>query len=179
LPEPVTFDLTVSGPEVASGRFNAVNASANLRPGDTRLLSIPIGDWTTGNYKLLLVARSRSGRFKFRNNATLQFQPKSYSVLVQLDKPMYQPGQPVRFRALIVNAALLPALTGAIDIYVEASATSLFNRNPLLTKVNRDIRAKKAHFKTIFSAANNKKRLLICSSTLSFARTTVRLNSHF
>lgn len=121
LNEPVTFDLTVSGPEAASGRFNAVNASANLRPGDTRLLSMPIGEWTTGNYKLLLVARSRSGGIRLRNNATLHFQPKSYSVLIQLDKPMYQPGQIVRFRALVVNAALLPAVTGAIDVYVEVN----------------------------------------------------------
>ena len=121
LSEPVTFDLTVSGPEASSGRFNAVNASAHLRPGDIRLLSMGIGEWTSGNYKLLLVARSGSGRLRFRNNATLQFQSKSYSVLVQLDKPLYQPGQMVRFRALIVNAALLPALTGAIDLFIMVS----------------------------------------------------------
>ena len=57
----------------------------------------------------------------FRNETTITYEAKSYSVFIQTDKAIYKPGQLVHLRAIVVNPSLLPSVTGSINIHVVVS----------------------------------------------------------
>jgi CD109 antigen len=116
-PNPVEVDVTVSGPS-ETGSFNSASKTVVVNPAETRILNLEIGEWSSGNYKLIVKGR---GGFEFNNETTLEYQQKSYSVFIQSDKAIYKPGQLVQFRAIIVNPSLRPTVTGAIDIYIKVN----------------------------------------------------------
>ena len=111
----VEVDVTVSGPS-ESGSFNSASKTVVVNPSETRILNLEIGEWSKGNYKLIVEGR---GGFQFKNETQLEYQQKSYSVFIQSDKAIYKPGQLVQFRAIVVNPSLRPSVTGAIDIYIK------------------------------------------------------------
>lgn len=115
LQNPVEVDVTVSGPS-EGGLFNTASKTVVVNPGETRILNLEIGEWSKGNYKLIVEGK---GGFEFKNETSLEYQQKSYSVFIQTDKAIYKPGQLVQFRAIVVNPSLRPTVTGAIDIYVK------------------------------------------------------------
>ena len=115
LQNPVEVDVTVSGPS-EGGLFNTASKTVIVNPGETRILNLEIGEWSKGNYKLIVEGK---GGFEFKNETSLEYQQKSYSVFIQTDKAIYKPGQLVQFRAIVVNPSLRPTVTGAIDIYVK------------------------------------------------------------
>lgn len=112
-------NVTISGPS-ASG-FNQVSQSVSVNPSEARILNLEIGEWSKGNYKLIVQGRSVSGDFEFRNETSLLYDPKSYSVFVQTDKSVYKPSQVVQFRAIIVNPSLVPNVPGSLNIYIKVS----------------------------------------------------------
>ncbi|CAG2164131.1 unnamed protein product, partial [Oppiella nova] len=114
-PQPIEVDVTVSGPS-ESGSFNSNSKTVVVNPSETRILNLEIGEWSKGNYKLIVGGR---GAFQFKNETSLEYQQKSYSVFIQTDKAIYKPGQLVQFRAIVVNPSLVPSVTGALDIYIK------------------------------------------------------------
>ena len=112
--ESMYFDLKVS--ISGDNQYHTANASATLRPGETRILPFEIGAWRGNKCQLTLVGKGRDTTI--RNKADLEFEPKSCSVFIQTDKAIYKPGQTILFRLIVVNSALLPVTNGTFDIYV-------------------------------------------------------------
>lgn len=50
-----------------------------------------------------------TGGVEFQTEFPLQFVKKSYSVLIQTDRQVYQPGSKILFRAIALNSELKPA----------------------------------------------------------------------
>jgi CD109 antigen len=121
-PNPVEVEITVSGPS-QSGTFNSASKTVVVNNAETRILNLDIGEWSNGNYKLIVNGR---GGFEFKNETSLEFEQKSISVFIQTDKAIYKPSQLVQFRAIIVNPLLKPAVAGAIDIYIKVSYLFLY-----------------------------------------------------
>ncbi len=117
------IEVEVSGPS-HDGPFNRVTKSVAVNPSETRILNLEIGEWSKGNYKLLV--KGRSGEFNFNNETALGFEPKSTSIFVQTDKAIYKPGQAVKFRAIVVNPSLIPNVAGTLDIYIKVSGDDVF-----------------------------------------------------
>lgn len=114
----VDVDISIQGQDQESGNFNSVSKTVIVNSDETRILNFEIGEWGPGIYRLNVVGK---GALSFRNETTISFEAKSYSVFIQTDKAIYKPGQLVQFRAIVVNPSLLPSVTGAINIYVNVS----------------------------------------------------------
>ncbi|XP_058816280.1 thioester-containing protein 1 allele R1-like, partial [Topomyia yanbarensis] len=99
---PVKFRITLNN--TGSGVPIAVE-DVTLGHGESRLIPLSIGDIAQGDYSL--VAEGLSG-FLFKNDSSLNYQPKSFSVFVQTDKAIYKPGDTVRFRVLVLDPNTKP-----------------------------------------------------------------------
>ena len=120
--EHVDVEVIISGQETATGNFNQIKKNVILNTDDTRIINFEIGEWSAGNYKLSAIGK---GGLTFRNETSIQFEQKSYSVFIQTDKAIYKPGQLVQLRAIVVDPSLQPSVTGAIDIYIKVGQTRL------------------------------------------------------
>ncbi|XP_055599440.1 thioester-containing protein 1 allele R1-like isoform X23 [Uranotaenia lowii] len=98
----VRFRLTLNNSD--SGQVIG-SEDLTLGPGESRLVPFAIGDISEAQYNL--VAEGLSG-FIFKNETSLTFQPKSFSVLVQTDKAIYKPSDTVRFRVLVLDPNTKP-----------------------------------------------------------------------
>ncbi|CAG9766032.1 unnamed protein product [Ceutorhynchus assimilis] len=65
-----------------------------------------IGDIEDGNYKLRVTGNRG---LEFSAEFPLEYVKKSYSVYIQTDRAVYQPGSTLMFRAIVLNPALKPA----------------------------------------------------------------------
>jgi CD109 antigen len=117
---PVEVDVTVSGSS-KSGTFNKVSKTVAVNTTETRIVNLEIGEWSKGNYKLIVKGK---GGLEFSNETTLKYEQKSFSVFIQTDKAIYKPGQLVQFRVIIVNPSLRPTITGALDIHIKVNYTN-------------------------------------------------------
>ncbi|OTF69606.1 hypothetical protein BLA29_001504 [Euroglyphus maynei] len=123
-----SFDVSISGPSTQSN-FNHIDSTVTVRPYESRILNLEIGEWSKGNYKLIIKGRTDGEpRFQFANETDLEFDSKSYSIFVQTDKAVYKPGQTVRFRAIIVNPSLIPNLAGSLDIFIKDPKDNLIKQ---------------------------------------------------
>ena len=123
--DPADIDIDISGPS-NDGTFNKVSQTIKVNPSETRIFKFDIGEWSKGNYKLIV--KGRSGSFEFKNETALGFEPKSYSIFVQTDKAIYKPGQAVKFRTIIVNPSLIPTVAGTLDVFIKVSFVLFFGR---------------------------------------------------
>lgn len=121
---PIDIEVDISGPS-NDGTFNKVSKSVAVSPSETRILNLEIGEWSSGNYKLIVRGR---GELDFTNETALGYEPKSYSIFVQTDKAIYKPGQRVQFRAIIVNPSLIPTVAGTLNIYIKDSKDNLIKQ---------------------------------------------------
>lgn len=137
--EHVDVQISLSGPDKVSGNFNSASKSLIVNPGETRILNFEIGEWGPGNYKLIVDGK---GGLNFHNETKIKYEAKSYSVFIQTDKAIYKPGQLVQFRAVVVNPSLVPAVTGAIDIFIHVSLK--YPLNYLFCLISKTIRMLKA-----------------------------------
>ncbi|KAJ6220697.1 hypothetical protein RDWZM_006509 [Blomia tropicalis] len=119
------FEVELSGPS-NDGTFNRVSKSVQVNPVESRILNLEIGEWSKGNYKLIV--KGHSDELDFSNETVIGYEPKSYSIFVQTDKAIYKPGQIVKFRAIIVNPNLIPTVPGSLDIYIKDSKDNLIKQ---------------------------------------------------
>lgn len=124
------FEVELSGPS-NDGTFNRVSKSVQVNPVESRILNLEIGEWSKGNYKLIV--KGHSDELDFSNETVIGYEPKSYSIFVQTDKAIYKPGQIVKFRAIIVNPNLIPTVPGSLDIYIKVCLNTYLFYN-LITK---------------------------------------------
>ncbi|KAJ8943872.1 hypothetical protein NQ314_009642 [Rhamnusium bicolor] len=65
-----------------------------------------VGDLEDGAYKLVVRG---SGGMDFITDYPMEFIDKSYSVFIQTDRQVYQPGTKIMFRTIVLNSQLKPA----------------------------------------------------------------------
>ncbi|XP_065072649.1 thioester-containing protein 1 allele S3-like isoform X6 [Ochlerotatus camptorhynchus] len=100
--EPVRFRITLNNTQTG---VPLASEDVSLGQGESRLIPFSIGDISDSEYSL--IAEGLSG-FTFKNESTLTFQSKSFSVFVQTDKAIYKPGDTVRFRVLVLDPNTKP-----------------------------------------------------------------------
>jgi thioester-containing protein, putative len=118
--EPLEVEIKISGPDQNSN-FLSLNKDVKLDV-PSRIVNFELGALAPGNYKLSVDVKNG---LNFKNETSLLFEPKSYSVFIQIDKAIYKPGQTVFFRAIIVQPSLNKAETGANNVYIIVSLSPL------------------------------------------------------
>lgn len=83
---------------------------------NTCVFLLQLGDLKSGSYKLN--AEGLSG-LVFHNTTDLDYNSKSFSVLVQTDKAIYKPADTIRFRVLVLDANTKPyTFNGPLNVYL-------------------------------------------------------------
>lgn len=97
----VQIDGTTHGGETILGLTRTVD----VRRYQNRLVNFEFPDLVPGNYKITLDGQRG---FSFHKDAVLTLKTKSVSSLIQLDKPVYKPGDTVNFRVIVLDTDLKP-----------------------------------------------------------------------
>ncbi|XP_050081691.1 CD109 antigen-like [Anopheles aquasalis] len=84
--------------------------NVSLERNDHQSIVFQLGSIPDDKYEL--VAEGKSG-IVFRKEATLEYDDKFCSVLLQTDKAVYKPGDTVRFRVLVLDRNMKPAMAGS------------------------------------------------------------------
>ncbi|KAG5896879.1 hypothetical protein JTB14_033520 [Gonioctena quinquepunctata] len=77
-----------------------------VQPYSSGICRLQIGDLEDGEYSFEVRG---SGGMDFSTDFPMEFVQKSYSVFVQTDRQVYQPGSKILFRAIVLNSRLQPA----------------------------------------------------------------------
>nr|BAR45615.1 thioester-containing protein 4 [Scolopendra japonica] len=113
-PEPVNVEISLKPTENVTEELKEKDVISN---GETKKLQLNVGDWNYPSYRLNVQG---SGGIVFNKTETVNFNSKSYSVFIQTDKAIYQPGQIVHFRVIVTNSTLQPISPETV-IYVSDS----------------------------------------------------------
>uniref|UniRef100_A0A2M3ZFL5 TEP1-F n=1 Tax=Anopheles braziliensis TaxID=58242 RepID=A0A2M3ZFL5_9DIPT len=90
--------------------------NVSLEGNDYQTIVFKLGSIPDDKYEL--VAEGKSGML-FRKEAALEYDDKFCSVLLQTDKAVYKPGDTVRFRVLVLDRNMKPALAGSsMKLYI-------------------------------------------------------------
>ncbi|XP_030765290.1 CD109 antigen [Sitophilus oryzae] len=77
-----------------------------VQPYSSVICRFEVGDIRDGDYKLHV---SGASGLPFEADFPLEFVEKSYSIFIQTDRSVYQPGSTIMFRVIALNPALKPA----------------------------------------------------------------------
>lgn len=113
---PTPCDIVIS---IANDGDYKRSQDVTIEPYSTQLLQFFTGDMAPGPYRL--AAEGIRG-LTFRNETLISLHLKNTSVLVQTDKAIYQPGDLVRFRVLVLDSNMRPAsIRGATNVWIAVS----------------------------------------------------------
>ncbi|XP_068231654.1 CD109 antigen-like [Palaemon carinicauda] len=102
--------LVHDGEQVASGKVR-------LLPGQLSEILLKVPDTSVdGQWQLRVEGHEGIGKL-FRKVANLNFYPKFLTILIQPSRPVYNSGQTVRFRAILLTRELKP-YDGPVDVFV-------------------------------------------------------------
>lgn len=101
--EPATIRLSIE-----DGIKYKNEQKVTINSNQTELVKLRIDDLdVTKGYKL--VAEGLSG-IVFKNESNLKIESKNVSIFIQTDKAIYKPGETIKFRVLVLDAQLKPAI---------------------------------------------------------------------
>lgn len=69
-----------------------------------------------------------TGGLNFVNSTELTYNSKSASIIIQTDKPIYKPGEIVKFRVLLLDRLLRPHGPGPINIHFKDGQGNIINQ---------------------------------------------------
>jgi type II secretory pathway pseudopilin PulG len=125
---PVTVELR--GPEARQIVQLASFATDDRGSGQARF---HLPDWADGSYQLIVEARPRSGTDLEVVTETVQLR-RSWKVMLTSDKPVYQPGQQIRVRALVFRRLdLKPAPAQEVTFSVTEPKGNVILKQPTRT----------------------------------------------
>lgn len=104
---PANVDISLTGAK-DSTHEHSVSKSVIAQSGETQTVKFEIGDWPAAEYVLNVTALAHDMSWNFTREATLDYQAKKFSIIVQTDKAIYKPGEEVKFRAIFLNPKLNP-----------------------------------------------------------------------
>ncbi|KAL7888543.1 hypothetical protein AOLI_G00035170 [Acnodon oligacanthus] len=99
---------------------SSIQTQSNIKAGSTETQVLPAISENDLSYWFpyeLSVRGYVRGTLVFSNSTMLHYSPKSMSILLQTDKPIYKPGQAVKIRAVLLTSAGKPYDT-QIDIVI-------------------------------------------------------------
>uniref|UniRef100_A0A336LNM3 CD109 antigen n=1 Tax=Culicoides sonorensis TaxID=179676 RepID=A0A336LNM3_CULSO len=115
LSEPLQVKVYINGSEDSGAKF-LKSQDVFLEPNSFKTVDFQFGDLKSGTYQLN--AEGLSG-LVFHNTTDLEYNSKSFSVLVQTDKAIYKPADMIRFRVLVLDANTKPyVFTGPLNVYL-------------------------------------------------------------
>ncbi|KAJ8921010.1 hypothetical protein NQ315_015806 [Exocentrus adspersus] len=103
--EPTSVTATIQGNSYNGSSFFTRDLVI-IQPYTSKICALEVTDLTDGDYKLLVQG---TGGLDFVTEFPLEFVDKTYSVFVQTDRQVYQPGSKILFRAIVLNSQLKPA----------------------------------------------------------------------
>uniref|UniRef100_A0A4D5R9R7 TEP1-F n=1 Tax=Scolopendra viridis TaxID=118503 RepID=A0A4D5R9R7_SCOVI len=113
-PKPVNVEISLKPTQNVTEELQLKDT---VNSGETKILELTVGNWNYPSYHLNVQG---SGGIEFNKTESVNFNSKSYSVFIQTDKAIYQPGQIVHFRVLVTNSTLQPLSPEAL-VYVSDS----------------------------------------------------------
>ncbi|CAG7728605.1 unnamed protein product, partial [Allacma fusca] len=85
-----------------------------------------VGDLSgVGTYNLTV--RGSDG-LTFENTTELVFNPKSSTIIIQTDKPIYKPGELLQFRVLLLDRSFRPKGPGPLDILLKDGQNNVIKK---------------------------------------------------
>ncbi|GAB6021604.1 CD109 molecule [Chamberlinius hualienensis] len=115
-PEDVELFANLSCSSDESGKPQQVTGTITVPNEITKILTLEIPDWWRPGSCELTVAGEKG--IVFKRSASLGFNSKSSSIFIQTDKAIYQPGQLVQFRVLVVDPNLKPYQSDDLLVYI-------------------------------------------------------------
>lgn len=103
--EPIVVRISIEDEDNDDG-FE-IHQDVTMTPNVTEVVSIPIGELSLDvNYKL--VVKGISG-VTLENEASLDLQTQTHTILIQTDKAIYKPNDCIKYRILVLDAELKAA----------------------------------------------------------------------
>ncbi|CAL4130484.1 unnamed protein product, partial [Meganyctiphanes norvegica] len=99
------------------GREQVASAKTILQPGDVDHLLMQVPDKSVGGMWQLRVEGTQGSTKLFHREETLRFDPNFLTILIQPSRPVYNAGQTVRFRVIMLTKELKP-YDDPVDVYV-------------------------------------------------------------
>lgn len=93
--------MKVDEPEELSASKNLMISRRTLKQ-----IEFNVGGITSGDFRL--VVKSMDNKFSFEQDVRLEYEPKTMSAFVQTDKPVYNPGDILKFRVVVVDVDTRP-----------------------------------------------------------------------
>lgn len=101
------MDVTLQGGPVDCKLAINKTISAIVSRRTGKSVSFEVGNIAKGNYKVLV--RSKDVGIPFNEEIDLAFDGKTESIFILLDKPVYKPGDVLKFRIVVVDVNTRPA----------------------------------------------------------------------
>lgn len=99
------LDVTLQGPIGGSLAINkTIDAIVSRRTGKS--VSFEVGNISKGDYKVSI--RSKDEGIQFNEEIDLVYDGKTESIFILLDKPVYKPGDVLKFRIIVVDVNTRP-----------------------------------------------------------------------
>lgn len=100
-----------------------------------RSVEFPLGSIEPGQYALVIEGLDQ--RISLYQRIELDFEPKTMSVLIQTDKPVYKPGELLRFRVVVIDADTRPVKNNqTIDVALDDSEETSIRKWPFAQLYN-------------------------------------------
>uniref|UniRef100_A0A182SZH6 TEP1-F n=1 Tax=Anopheles maculatus TaxID=74869 RepID=A0A182SZH6_9DIPT len=98
--------VNIDGISDKGAKLLNINKPARLQPSSNTAINLPLPDnLPTGSYKISIDGRNG---FSLHKEADLMLLSSTMSGLIQLNKPIFKPGDLVQFRALVLDVDLKP-----------------------------------------------------------------------
>ncbi|XP_065088827.1 thioester-containing protein 1 allele S3-like isoform X2 [Ochlerotatus camptorhynchus] len=82
------------------------NKPLTLSRRTVKQVEFNVGSISKGDYEVII--KSMENSFSFEQRVELEYEPKTMSVFLQTDKPVYNPGDMLKFRVVVVDADTRP-----------------------------------------------------------------------
>nr|BAR45613.1 thioester-containing protein 2 [Scolopendra japonica] len=113
--KPVNVVVSLNPVHVNVTEDEELRVVGTLNNGETKTLELKIGNLNVRAYELIVQG---SGGIDFNQTESVKINENPFSVFIQTDKGIYQPGQIVHFRVIATKPVLLPYNPEDIEIYV-------------------------------------------------------------
>jgi CD109 antigen len=112
----------ISGRDFSNKLVFLKNTNTQIKANEVHSVKIQLGELPIGNYKLKVQGFTDP---LIDEEKLLQFKAKTQSTIIQTDKAMYKPGDNVKFRVLLFDAATKPTvIKDSLDIHITDSANN-------------------------------------------------------
>ncbi|XP_035709663.1 CD109 antigen isoform X3 [Folsomia candida] len=124
---PVQVVVSIKSRHLSGGSSGSTQqTTVDPKAATSQLITLQVGDLVDGGSYNLTVRGT--GGLNFENTTELIYSPKSSSIIIQTDKPIYKPGELVQFRVLYLDRSLRPKGPGTLDIVVKDSQGNIIKQ---------------------------------------------------